>query len=49
MLSAFVTAADFRHASAMACVYSDDGENLPHVPKPPSPEIGEPQRRELGI
>jgi len=48
-LLAFVTAAEFRHASAMACVYSDDGESLPPVPKPPSPEIGERQRRELGI
>jgi hypothetical protein len=46
---AFVTAAEFRHASAMACVYSDDGARLPSVPKPPSHEISERQRRELGI
>jgi hypothetical protein len=48
-LLAYVTAAEFRHASAMACVYSDDDEKLPPVPKPTSPKIDSRRRRELGI
>jgi hypothetical protein len=48
-LLAFVTAAEIRHASAMACVYRNDADNLPPVPKPPAPEIGERHRRELGL
>lgn len=46
-LLAFVTAAELRHASAMACVYPDDDK--PPVPNPPSPEIDRQRRRELGI
>ncbi len=48
-LLAFVTAAELRQASAMANVYSDDGEKLPPIPNPPSTEISKHQRRELGL
>jgi hypothetical protein len=45
----FVISAEIRHASAMACVYSDESEKLPPVPKPPSPKMDSRRRRELGI
>jgi hypothetical protein len=43
-LLAFVTAAEFRHACAMANVYSEEAEKLPPLPKPPVPTIGGPKR-----
>jgi hypothetical protein len=39
-LLSFITAAEIRQACAMANVYSDDGDKLPPIPKPPEPTLG---------
>jgi hypothetical protein len=47
---AFISAAEIRHASAMANVYLDENEErLPPIPKPPSPELHYRQRSQLGL
>jgi hypothetical protein len=48
-LLSFITAAEFRHACAMANVYSDEEDKLPPIPNPPVPEIDSRRRRDLGI
>jgi hypothetical protein len=41
----FVTAAEIRHACAMANVYANDKANLPPIPTPEKPTLGNPKRR----
>jgi hypothetical protein len=41
----FLTAAEIRHACAMANVYAGDKANLPPIPAPEKPTLGGPRRR----
>jgi len=43
----FITTAELRHACAMANVYSDEGEKLPPIPKPPEPTFRPPDLRRV--
>jgi hypothetical protein len=43
----FMTAAEVRFASACACVYPDDDERAPPVPKPPVETLGGRKKRHL--
>jgi hypothetical protein len=40
----FITAAEIRHACAMANVYAGDEANLPPIPAPENPTLGGPKR-----
>jgi hypothetical protein len=40
----FLTAAEIRHACAMANVYAGDEANLPPIPTPEKPTLGGPKR-----
>jgi hypothetical protein len=44
-LLSFITAAEGRHACAMANVYADDKANLPPIPGPEKPTFGGPKHR----
>jgi hypothetical protein len=46
-LLTIVTAAEYRHACAMANVYAEDGTKLPPIPKPPSSKLPPRKRRKI--